>query len=63
MYRWANPASIMIPVINFRSACDRCIGTGTCETKLHKMRLPCVKCYEKEGYCKRCYGTGVNIKK
>ena len=42
-----------LPLIKFNKDCKKCEGSGYKKDK----GKPCGKCYEKAGYCKKCYGT------
>ncbi|KAL4454620.1 hypothetical protein ABPG74_021825 [Tetrahymena malaccensis] len=49
-----------LPVIRFRLICQKCHGDGW-RNKDGKV-IPCSKCYEHAGYCKKCCGTKYTIK-
>ncbi|KAL4430304.1 hypothetical protein ABPG74_019463 [Tetrahymena malaccensis] len=49
-----------LPIIRFRLICQKCHGDGW-RNKDGK-QVPCSKCYENAGYCKKCCGTKYTIK-
>lgn len=59
MYGWENPYGIRVPKIIFNKNCKKCLGTGASKRTFKNTTVPCVDCYERAGYCKKCYGTGI----
>lgn len=62
-HKWDNKYHRKIPVITFDPTCKKCHGTGTKMSTFSKTPLPCPSCYVRHGYCKKCYGNGMNFRK
>lgn len=60
---WANPHGISIPLLNYNPACRKCHGTGAKKGLLSSSAYPCKKCYSEQGYCRKCFGSGINYKR
>ena len=63
MYKWDNPYGLSVPLITFDTNCRKCHGTGVAKSRFSGTPLPCPRCYTRHGYCKKCYGNGVNYRK
>lgn len=62
-YDWHNPYGRNIPIIPFDAGCAKCHGSGIHKSSFSRTPLPCVACYERQGYCKKCLGTGLHYRK
>lgn len=51
-----------LPQIQFNPICRKCHGAGQSVSKRGGIR-PCARCYRRAGYCRKCYGTGINYRR
>lgn len=58
-----NPYNLNIPMIQGNPNCRRCHGTTVVKNKRRGYMVPCSRCYKRNGYCKKCFGSGINYKK
>eukprot|EP00919_Chromeraceae_sp_WS-2016_P008296 GHVR01019600.1.p1 GENE.GHVR01019600.1~~GHVR01019600.1.p1 ORF type:complete len:173 (+),score=18.02 GHVR01019600.1:39-557(+) len=61
-YGWNNQHGLNLPQINFDSGCKKCHGCGSVVNK-KGLKMPCKRCYRRNGFCRFCYGTGTNFNK
>lgn len=52
----------LLPPIQPHPSCKKCRGAGQVKDKIGGM-MPCSRCYSRNGYCKRCFGSGTYFKK
>lgn len=61
--KWHNPYNLSVPLIKYDPTCRKCHGTGVSTSRFSGTAVPCTRCYTRHGYCKKCYGNGINFRK
>lgn len=51
-----------VPSIQANPKCRKCHGTSIAVSRKGQT-MPCARCYSRNGYCKKCFGTGYNYRK
>ena len=52
----------LLPPIQPHPSCKKCHGQGQVPSKIGD-KMPSSRCYSRNGYCKRCFGSGTYFKR